>query len=221
MTKRTAGFTLPELLVSLAILGFVTMMLLQGVQTGQRVWEKIDTRRARYESVVMAQLGLREVIENLAPFTRYDGDTPYTDFYGTSEEIAFFAPSRDAQSPDSMQQIKLQRAANGDIRLAYSNNLSFTNLAFSTSDATRRVDTLIAGVEQMEIAYLGVAPPDNRLRWRNRWIQQTKAPNAIRLRVSFEPGDKRIWPELIIRPLILVDVDCLLNVDTGSCQGRK
>lgn len=221
MTKRTAGFTLPELLVSLVILGFVGMMLLQGVQSGQRVWERIDTRRARYENVTAAQLGLRDVMENLVPFTRYDGNAPHTDFYGTSDEVTFFAPPRDAQSPNSIQQIKLQRAANGDVRLTYSNILSLTNLAFSTTDATRKVEPLITGVEQIELAYLGVAPPDNRLRWRDRWIQQTKAPNAIRLRIGFEPGDKRLWPDLIIRPLILVDVDCLLNVDTGSCRGRK
>jgi general secretion pathway protein J len=220
MSTRDAGFTLPELLVSLAILGFASAMLLQGMQSGQRVWHHIDTRRINYESIALAQLTLRERLEKLIPETRYDGSTPYPDFAGTREEISFIAPARDADAPDALQRIKLQLAANGDVRMTSSNMLSFAVDPFSTGDATRKATTLMSNVQQIEIAYLGVAAPDNSLRWRQRWIQQPKAPNAIRVRLTFEPGDKRIWPDLIIRPSTLVDTDCIIAVETGNCRGR-
>ncbi len=220
MIKREAGFTLPELLVSLVILGFVAMMLLQGVQSGRRVWQHIDTRRISYESVVLAQLGLRERLEKLIPATRYDGSAPYVDFSGTADELSFIAPARNADSPDAVQRVKLQRAANGDVRMMSSNMLSFAVDAFSTGDATRKAVTVISDVQQMELSYLGALPPDNNVRWQTRWMQQSKAPSAIRVRITFEPGNKRVWPDLIIRPIALVDTDCTINLDTGNCRGR-
>ncbi len=220
MNNRAAGFTLPELLVSLVILGFVAMMLLQGVQSSQRVWEHIDTRRARYESVAMAQLGLRERLEKMVPATRYDGSAPYVDFSGTTDEMNFIAPARDADSPNAMQRIKLQRAANGDVRLATSNILSFAVDAFSTGDTTRQTITLISNVQQIELSYLGATPNDKKIRWQTRWLQQSKAPSAVRLRINFEPGDRRIWPDLIIRPITLVDTECIINLDTSNCRDR-
>jgi general secretion pathway protein J len=220
MQERDAGFTLPELLVSLVILGFVSAMLLQGVQSGQRVWQHIDARRINYESVGMAQLTLRERLEKLAPETRYDGSAPYADFVGTANDISFIAPTRDADAPDALQRVKLQLAANGDVRMTSSNMLSFAVDAFSTGDATRKAVTLISDVQQIEIAYLGLAAPDNSLRWRARWMQQAKVPSAIRVRLTFEPGDKRIWPDLIIRPVALMDSDCIITVETMNCRGR-
>jgi hypothetical protein len=40
------------------------------------------------------------------------------------------------------------------------------------------------------------------------------------VRLTFEPGDARQWPDLIIRPQATIDVDCKLNPITHHCNGR-
>jgi general secretion pathway protein J len=214
------GYSLVELLVSLAILGFVAVMMLGGIQSGQRVWQHIDKRRIHYEDIALAQMTLRDVMEHIVPATRYDGSAPYADFSGTANEISFIAPPREVQAPNSLQRYKVQLAANGDVRLTSSNILSRTANAFSDSDSTRRAATLLDDVQQLDIAYYGIASTDTKLRWHPRWVRQPKAPEAIRLRMTFGSGNQHVWPEFIVKPATMIDSDCNISIETGNCRGR-
>ena len=42
--------------------------------------------------------------------------------------------------------------------------------------------------------------------WRDRWIGRMSLPEPVRVRVKFSQGDARFWPELVVKPLIAVDV---------------
>ena len=64
MSERTAGYAIAEMLASLVILGMIGTMMISGITTGRRVWERMDASDVAAEDVAGAQLLLRERIES-------------------------------------------------------------------------------------------------------------------------------------------------------------
>ena len=212
MKHPSAGFALVELLASLVIFGMIALMLVQGVSTGRRVWEGVDTAAAAGEAVQTAQLQLRDSLERAYPATRYDYGSPYVDFQGAAAAIKFLAPPSDLQRPAALRRYNLVVTAGGDLVLE-----SVSDVA-SDFGAARETRVLLRGVEQLDLAYFGPAAPDFMPRWRARWTFQPALPTLVRVRLSLASGDRRQWPDLLIRPQATVDSDCVLYM--GKCRGR-
>jgi hypothetical protein len=43
-------------------------------------------------------------------------------------------------------------------------------------------------------------------------------PELVRIRVGFAPGDRRVWPDLIIRPAVTIDGTCRVNRTARQCR---
>ena len=208
------GFALIEALASLIIVGMIGLMLIAGVTTGRRVWERIDTREAGGEEVDSAQTTLRDRIEQIYPMTMNDKSPPSVDVRGTSEGFVFLANPSEAVRPAPLRRYRLYLDTAGELVLS------------SVSDAAPEpgavVDNqvLLKDARQLEISYFGPVYPDEQRRWRRIWIDESNLPEVIRVRVAFAPGDPRRWPDLIVRPRTTVDTLCLLNPVTHHCKGR-
>jgi general secretion pathway protein J len=79
---------------------------------------------------------------------------------------------------------------------------------------------LLTGVRALEIDYFGPARPDMQRRWRVSWRGQPNLPELVRVRVAFEPGDPRRWPDLVVHPRATIDSLCRLDVVGHHCKGR-
>src|SRR5580765_8408464 len=102
MRSREAGYTLVELLASLIIIGLASAMMLSGISTGHRVWERADLANAAGETISGSQMLLRGRIERAFPATRYDKIPTYVDFFGASNGLTFLAPPRDIHAPQAL-----------------------------------------------------------------------------------------------------------------------
>lgn len=215
MTGRAAvnGFTLIEMLVSLGLLGLVSVMIVEGLAAGTRIVAKSDARIVAGETVEAAQSLVRARLERLLPLTRFDSSQPFADLEGTADSLKFLAPPADSQGPSPPRRFRLLVSPQGDLVLASIN-------AFASDDEPRyRRDVLLRGVRRLDISYFGPAPVTAGRYWQDSWSQRSAPPLAIRLRLVFAPGDRRRWPELIIRPAATIDTQCTLNA-SGRCAGR-
>jgi general secretion pathway protein J len=212
MTHRPNGFTLVEMLVSLALLGALSMVLLQGFGGARRVWERGDREVAAGESVAAAQLVLRELVEHGFPWTGFHGSHPTVEFDGDSTAMEFLSVAPAAERPAPLQRYALGVGTDRALRLDVSAAERLT-----TPVTERR--KLLGNVAGVEFAYFGSAPPDNSPRWRSGWHAQPQLPLLIRLRLSFASDDGRRWPDLVIRPAATLDSACVVKTD-GSCKGR-
>jgi hypothetical protein len=79
---------------------------------------------------------------------------------------------------------------------------------------------LARGVRELDLAYFGAVAPDTPGQWSPRWRRRSLPPELVRVRVGFQPGDRRRWPDLIVAPRAMVDADCALSAITHDCQGR-
>ena len=215
MTVRSdRGFALAELLVTLVVLSMVGALIVTGVGTGRRVWARLDAAAVAGESVENAQAALRQRIERVFPATRYDASAPYSDFLGAPASLSFLAPDNDAHRPAPLRRYVLSLALNGDLVLS-----STSDLAADEPPAHDDL-VLIRGVQAIDIAYFGAAPPDNVPRWRFNWEKRPSPPDLVRVRVQFAAGDRRWWPDLIVHPYATIDSLCTLEMSSHHCRGR-
>jgi len=211
---RSAGYALVEMLATLIIVGLTSAMMVEGLGTSRRVWEHVDASNSMGDLIAGTQMLLRDKVEHLFPATRYDKIPSYADFDGVADKVMFLAPPRDVAAPSALRRYVLSVAPNGDLVLS-----SLSDLA-PDPKATPDNLVLLHNVQGLDIAYYGVAPPDNRPAWRFAWEQRPAPPQLIRIRVQFAPQDPRVWPELLIKPFATVDSMCVLMVRVGKCRGR-
>lgn len=213
--RHEAGYTLTEMLTSLIIVGFTAVLMFQGITTGRRVWEAADRMSSLGETVSGAQNLLRARLERAYPATRYDKVPTYADFFGAENAISFLSPPRDMHAPYELLRYSLSLAPNGDLVLGA--------LADTAIDPKGPGETLVLlhNVQQLDIAYYGVVPPDKVPAWHGQWQYRSVLPSLVRVRVQFPPDDPRGWPEFMVKPFAMVDTMCVLTVMTGKCRGRQ
>jgi len=219
VSRDNRGFTLVELLVSLAVLGMAAGLLMSGVASGQGLWHRAETRAADGEAVAAAQMVLRNRIEHLVPVPSFDGSAPFADVRGTVDSLSFYAPPADADRPGNLQRYRLQRDEDGTLTLYAVDSQSSTIEINAPTVKGWRAIRLLDGVAGMELGYFGAAPPDGARRWRNRWQERPQPPELVRIRLVFDPADRRIWPDLIVRPVASSNAACTVDSFTGRCRG--
>jgi len=211
---RDDGFTLIEALVSLTVLALLSLTLVAGLAAPRAVWSRQDAGLDRAEAVETAQGVLRERLQRAVPITMYDRRPPGPDFEGLASQAVFIAPPSQAQAGDSLRRYRLSLDAQSRLVLESRNRMALDQTAWPD----RQV--LLAGVQAIDLAYFGSVQPDMTPRWRARWSQQGSSPQLVRIRVFFPPGDRRVWPELLVQPRADIDTECELDRASKRCKGR-
>lgn len=212
---REAGFSLVELLVSLAVMGLMASLLLSGLVTGRRAWDRVDQRTRASEDVAAAQSLLRTLIRRLYPQGSLRGSRPFVQFFGDEHRMLFQSAPTDAEAPAPPRFYRLSLSAGGALMLESRHG--------TARDPDRMTDsaTITRDVRSVEFSYFGRALPDGQPRWRPRWQDQPVPPQAIRVRLTYAPGDRRRWPELIAQPAATIDTLCVYAISNGRCRGRS
>jgi hypothetical protein len=84
---------------------------------------------------------------------------------------------------------------------------------------------LLHGVQDFDVAYFGPQPKGSSglavETGKSRWL----LPQLVRIRLQFEQGDRRAWPELLIKPMITIDslvcAQCRLRSLSGPAMNIK
>lgn len=217
--NRDAGFTLVELLVSLVIVAALAGMVLAGAQLGFQTAAQARARGAGNASIITSQAVLRDRVEALVPNTRFEFERPIADIRGEATLVSFFAPAPPADRPASLNRYRLLRTAEGELVLFALPDITAGVDPYAPGQAGWSSQVLLTNVERLELAYFGTLPGDPRREWRDRWIERGAPPELVRVRISFFAGDRRQWPDLVIRPAPTVNAACTVDPDTGTCSG--
>ncbi len=212
------GFTLIELLVSLGLLAVAATLLMSSLTMARSVERRAEAFAAATESVAAAQGLLRDRMEMMLPETYFLGVEAVTDVRGGAEIFSFTATPPDSQRPSPPRRYRLALTRAGELSLFDTTLLATRPDPMAPSVAGWNRAPLLGNVARLQIGYFGIAPPDNQRRWRARWEQRPNLPELVRVRVSFPPGDPRIWPELLVRPAASVNAWCIIDSVTGRCR---
>jgi len=211
---RAAGFTLLELLVSLTLLSLVGLIMLGGLRLGGRVWERGAVAGDAVESVAAPQNLLRRQLANIYPLWQVSSPTQgQVAFEGTRNSLTFVAPIPAQLGPAPNQRFRLEITSAGELELGWH--------GLDDSGGTDSVrSTLLAKVAGLELAYFGPDQSGRNPQWWDSWSGRRQPPELIRIRVRFPLGDRRLWPELVVHPEIMVDVACVYDPIYRGCRGR-
>lgn len=215
--RRDAGFTLIEVLVTLAILGCVSGLLLSAIVTVRQTSRHMLSTDNDNISVASAQFILRSRVERLRAIPRPDRASPVIDFEGTGDELSFFAPPIERSAPGGLQAFRLLRTSTGDVALFSSPYLSENVDLHSHNIAGWEPTKLIDGVERLSISYFGPQLGTSAVAWQRFWNNRAQPPSLVRIGLDFAPGDRRSWPDLIIRPSASVNLACRIDPATARC----
>lgn len=217
---KEQGFTLIELLVALGILSMIATMLLGGVVSAGALARRAEQTDSATGQTTAAQTILRQRIEGLRPVRRLDSSEPMMDVGGTSARLDFFAVAPAGDPTSGVQKYRLMLSGTGDVILFRAPELTDTFDLRSYGVTGWKASRLIGGATSLSIAYYGAIKTDPQRKWRNFWPDSSTAPELVRVRVGFAPGDTRFWPDLIIRPAVSVDLACDPEAPTQTCGGR-
>lgn len=204
----TAGFTLIELLVAITLFALLTTILAGGLRFGARVWEQADSVAAQVTEVEAAFAIVRRLIGGALPLptTTPNGD-PTIQFQGTSEWVSFVGPAPVLAFVGGLHAITLARVR---ARTGEQLVLQVTDFAPVASDPRRRATNasqgaqrtvvLVDGAASIDFAYFGNLPDTINRVWQPNWVGRTLLPELVAVRVHFSPGDRRVWPDLIVLP---------------------
>ena len=225
--RRAAGFTLLELLVAMTVLGVLTGLLASGLSFGTRIWEREQKQLEQWAELQMVQDVIRRTLGEAWPLKApasagTEGAAEGIAFVGTDTSVEFVGPPpaqslvRRHLSVWPAQSHRSRRGESGvDLAPARSRSDAAKRQApraparRTTAARARRTEiaegkevVLVDRLANAEFSYFGGDDEDVKPRWRDRWRDPSKLPLLVRVQVTFPPGDRRRWPELVVAPAI-------------------
>jgi general secretion pathway protein J len=184
------GFTLLEILVAVAVMGFVLVALSQGVRFGLTAWNRQKADIERRADLDAVERTVRRLIEGLDPASR----TQPANIVGDAQRLAFTAElPRGAAGSDRHADMQLAVDAGRRLMLRWTPHRPAARLAPPPPPETME---LLGGVERIDLAYWARGGAGG---WQRSW-NSGEPPVLVRLRVIFPEGDRRRWPDLVIAP---------------------
>jgi prepilin-type N-terminal cleavage/methylation domain-containing protein len=189
MKHRSAGFTLLEILIGLAVAGLVLSMLGQAMQVvGQasRLWHGAVEPRESFEAV---ELAVRHMIERMDP-----GVWPEpAQIRGSASAVAFTTELPDPSTGGLMAADVRLEAEGGTLFLLWTPRGH--GVPFGPPPTPIRVP-LLDHVARLDLAY---APRGAGTAWRDRWTEEG-LPGLLRLRIVPAAGGTA-WPPIVAHTL--------------------
>lgn len=216
-----SGFTLVEMLVSLAILAMMATMLLGGLQSVAAFASRGYDRVQADDGIVAAQRVLRDRVEQLRAVINPSSGSAIVDANGDETSFTFLAPPLARAEPDSLWRYRIAATAAGDLVLYTANSLD-DRYDFRSRDLRGwQPVTVLKDVAAVRINYFGERIGGSGSAWQIAWIYRPQPPALVRIRVTFKPGDRRVWPDLVIRPRANENTACKIDLLSGRCGANS
>lgn len=212
MPRTEAGFTLVEMLVSLALLAIAAVLIGRSFAIDRAALWRVQDRASSGERVEAAQNAIRSRLEHLFAEASYEGQSPTVAMDGAPDRLTFLAPGNDPRTP--IRRYRLALSPGGDLTLASADKAAAEMTGLSDGAI------LLPKVDRLQIDYFGPSGAAGAPAWVGSWTGRAAPPRLVRIRLGLPPGDRRVWPDLIVRPAASVDSGCVIDADTGGCRGR-
>jgi general secretion pathway protein J len=203
--RGEGGFTLVELLVAITLFALMTTVLAGGFRFGARVWESSDAAGGAVLDSNTAYAITRRTLASALPILDAEPTTEesYLAFAGAPTTVSFIAPAPAQAFPGGLYQISLTLVP-GDrgVSLVMQVRPHLPRRPAASALQSERSVVLVQGAGGGEFLYFGSDTASARRSWQSDWQQRNVLPALIAVRLRFPDGDRRLWPDLLVAPVV-------------------
>ena len=208
--KRSAGFTLIEVLVAVTLLAVVVTLAMGGLRLGARSWGTGNERLERVGAFHSSYRFLRQSLSQAYPAVIGDvGDVRFA-FAGNDRELIFVV-NRSPRAGLSGPQVIALRVARGregqELRVVLAPFRPDADVLAARAQRPEDEGVLISEASAISLSYFGARRPGDPLRWQSVWDAPHNMPRLVRLAV-IQTG--AAWPEMVFPVAITIDADCAI-----------
>jgi general secretion pathway protein J len=197
-----AGFTLVELLVSLALLSLVAALLASGLSLGQRVWWRSEDIAQASRAMFDAQSALSRLLQNLQPLHLDAQTSRAIEFRGSADELEGIVPLPSHIGLGGLYRLHLFRNRSArHLDLTFQAYEQGTPPASGTGNGEAGSTTLASGIDGLELRYFRKAKGEVAGSWWSDWQKQEELPALISIKVKSAKAGV-VWSELLIAPRV-------------------
>lgn len=192
---RRSGFTLVELLVSMAVLSLVALIMASGLRFVMKAVASTDSRREGLEELTLGLSVLRNELERAEPLMVKVGNRYQVMFTGLPDRLRFanVEPPYLAGPPYLAYEYAVALDAG-----AYRVDLRRVPIDPNELDlavvANGEPRTVLRLTQPVQFTYWGSLRPRDAPAWHEEWPPGPRLPEAIRLAAGEDPG----WPDLVV-----------------------
>jgi general secretion pathway protein J len=180
------GFTLVELLISLALLSLMAIYAIQTFTT-LRTMNRIESDMASQMEVdAVARLLRRELGDARAVFQQQGTANEKLYFIGTENSLAYVTESNGEREVGGLYNVALSLDNSGT--LTAKRQLLGLKPYYHANEVV-----LLRGVSKLSFSYVG----DSAIS--SDWQATNQLPKAIGTHIEFQEGDKRRWSDILVR----------------------
>ena len=191
--RRDDGFSLLELLASLAVLALLGTLVMGSADTGRRAWRAVSAIEDA-EAVAAGETVLAAWIGQAMPLRRDSGRGGEPVFAGEPDRLRF-AIGLD-RGPDGPGLYEVTVGLDERAALVV---VAATHLG-GGQEASRpaAVSGFAPGARRLRLRYFGALGRDAQPAWSERWTGQDRLPELVSLAVDFADG--RQWNDIVVSP---------------------
>jgi general secretion pathway protein J len=190
-----AGFTLLEILITLAVLGLLMTMLLQGVRFGIAAWQVQARTLSARGDLDAAERMLRTLVAEANPGSL--GGTPPL-FKGLPYSVTFTTVLPEAVGAVGPREADVTLAVDQAHRLVLLFLPHYRN-RIGPSPPPQEV-VLLTGVERMDIAYWQEAGFGQKAEWQTEWQRREMLPKLVRFHLVLAARGRGYNPDIVVAP---------------------
>ncbi len=185
--RHDEGFTLVELLVSLALLSLMTIYALNAFASLRDINRIVDRTATQTEVEAVAR-HFRETIADIRPvFVMDENNAPKFLFKGSPDALEFVSASNGDRETGGLYLVRYSVDAEGAL-------LAERRLLRDRQDTDANKVVLLRDVESLSLKYHDSEATDAF----DSWQQKNSLPLAIEVAVTFKNGNPRKWQPALI-----------------------
>ncbi len=214
-----AGFTLVEVLIGIAVLAMLATLIAGGIRMGGRAWTGAERRTANSDDMVLVQNLLRRTIVRARPaYASADPSDRIIVFAGEPNALGLMAPQPGTQyaGPWVYQRFFVNRY--GDSRALFVNLRRVQAAGAYFQVATPDRIMVLDHVSDVRFAYFGSASAGEPPAWWDSWMNRTRLPDLVRVRITRDSPALRAWPELIVATRVTANAGCIYDGYSAECR---
>jgi prepilin-type N-terminal cleavage/methylation domain-containing protein len=204
------GFTLIEVTIALVLLALMASVLYGSLSLAGTSWDRGELKAQQTAEMRLTEDFLRRTLTSQHPLRLQKVVEKPLYFVGASDSLSY-AVALPGRAGAGMYFFKIALTPNGNTsRLTLARMIPDYAATSPPDFGNADVSILADGVVEARFGYFGRDPGAADVvtpTWRDRWDDQQRLPDLIRLDVKLANGTS--WPPLIVEPRLSMQVGCM------------